>query len=169
MIASSDDSTIDASRCERADRPPYRYDCPLDDNRVAAGAAHARGEPGVFDRDVAVRDEGHRRVLELSFGVVDRHPDERPIGMVRTAGPRPCTGDDDSTVDLAGLRARVENPGDASFGIGAHTSSCACSFISPTKNAQTFMSAVTHAVDPHPLATSRETSSWVRMSACQPP
>ena len=63
----------------------------------------------------------------------------------------------------------LNTPAMRASGLAPHTSSCACSFMHATKNAHTFISAVTHAVEPHPLATSRDTSRCVRMSACQPP
>ena len=85
---------------------------------VAAGAAHARHEPRVFDRDVAVGDQRHGRVQELAFCVVDRYADVRPICVVGAAGPVPRSGDDDAAVDLASLCRGVEHAGDAGVGVG---------------------------------------------------
>ena len=49
------------------------------------------------------------------------------------------------------------------------TSRCAWSGKRPAKNAQTFMSVVAQAVEPQPRASSRDTSSFVRMSVSSPP
>ena len=54
-------------------------------------------------------------------------------------------------------------------GESSSTSRCAWSGKRPAKNAQTFMSVVAQAVEPQPRASSRDTSSFVRMSVSSPP
>ncbi len=88
-------------------------------HRIAGGAAHPRGEPGVLDGRVGRRDQRGGRIEELAVVVDDRNPDVRPIGMRRTTGPVPRAADDVAAVDLAGGGARGEHAGHPGVGVGA--------------------------------------------------
>lgn len=91
----------------------------LRQDRIAPGALHARHEPGVLDRVVALGEE-RERLIDCFAGLVGDHdPHQRPVGVQASRRPRPLAAHLVAAIDLADVGGGVQHPGDLDVGIDA--------------------------------------------------
>jgi len=120
----------------------FRYEDFLGDDGVAARPFHPRRVPRVLDDEIRNGEETERLAGLLAGFVEQGHPEESPTGVQTAARIRP----------LPDALPKMEASGPM-----------------PSIREAELLSVATQAVEPQPFASSRETSTIVRMSVSRPP